>query len=60
MTQPRQHLRPQIFAKRPEREGLRRGDFSVAMERLFANGAIRMEDFKDLHRHSCRRIARCV
>ena len=49
---------PAIFAKRPEREGLKRGDFSAAMERLFAGGAIKVETFKDHHRNSCRRIVR--
>ena len=51
---------PAIFAKRPEREGLKRGDFSAAMERLFAGGAIRIENFLDPHRKSRRRIVRCA
>ena len=47
---------PKAFAKRPEREGLRRGDFAAAMERLFANGAIRVATFKDGNREPRRRI----
>ena len=45
-----------VFAKRPEREGLRRGDFAAAMERLFASGAIRVATFKDGERHWRKRI----
>jgi RecA-family ATPase len=50
---------PNAFAKRPKREGLRPGDFAAAMERLFANGAIRAATFKDGNREPRRRIERC-
>ena len=51
---------PQVFAKRPEREGLRRGDFTAAMDRLFASGAIRVAGFKDAERHWRKRVERAA
>ena len=49
---------PKLFAGRPERDGLRQGDFAAAMERLFAAGAIRMATSRNHRRHEVRCIVR--
>ncbi len=36
---------PRLFARRRDREGLKRRDFERAMEALFADGRIRLETF---------------
>ena len=45
---------PRLFAKRPERQGFNKADFAKAMERLFADGRIKVESYGrpgDNHRH---------
>ncbi len=36
---------PKIFGQRPDRQGFNRRDFAAAMQRLFAAGKIRMEEY---------------
>ena len=36
---------PKLFAKRPGREGFNKADFAKAMERLFSDGRIKLEDY---------------
>lgn len=45
---------PRLFAKGPDREGFNKVDFNKAMERLFADGKIKVESYGrpgDNHRH---------
>ena len=45
---------PRLFAKRPERQGFNKADFTKAMERLFSDGKIKVSPYGrpgDNHRH---------
>ncbi len=40
---------PRFFSKRPGREGFNKADFAKAMERLFSDGKIRVEEYGREH-----------
>ena len=48
---------PRLFAKRPGREGFNKGDFAGAMERLFSDGKIRVEEYGREHDNRKRIVA---
>jgi RecA-family ATPase len=47
---------PRVFSQRPEREAYKQPDFSKAMELLFAENKIRIEEYRDLHRNKQERL----
>ena len=48
---------PKLFAKRPDRQGFTKPDFAKAMERLFADGKIRVEEYGREHDRRRRIVA---
>jgi RecA-family ATPase len=45
-----------LFAECPDRDGFKKKDFQLAMQRLFAAKSIRLCDYKDVHRNMQQRI----